>query len=179
MPRSCRLPPRYRKPAAVFGCLGRPLGQRPQAHPDRRERAARWQRQCHLRLGRQPGACITRGYSRLGASVSGDTLSVESSPTATTYKLTSATSATASRRRGERRAQADMVKVDLAALIASGEKFAVSMMISHEAAGKRRARPARIGHRQAAGELCRIPGGGWQGGLFADGGPAHLSDTQG
>ena len=42
-------------------------------------------------------------------------LSIESSFTAT-YKLTSATSATASRRRGESRAQADMVKVDLATL---------------------------------------------------------------
>jgi dienelactone hydrolase len=72
---------------------------------------------------------ITRGYSRLGASVSGDTLTVEGSVT-TTYKLTSATSATASRRRGDSRAQTDMVKVDLAALIASGEKFAESIMIS-------------------------------------------------
>ena len=80
--------------------------------------------------GDSPGLSITRGYSRLGANVSGDTLTVESSPTATTYKLTSATSATASRRRGNRHAQADMVKVDLAALIASGEKFAESIMIS-------------------------------------------------
>jgi dienelactone hydrolase len=79
--------------------------------------------------GDSPGVSITRGYSRLGASVSGDTLTIEGSVT-TTYKLTSATSATASRRRGESRAHADMVKVDLAALIASGEKFAESIMIS-------------------------------------------------
>jgi hypothetical protein len=72
---------------------------------------------------------ITRGFTRLGANLSGDTLTIESSFTAT-YKLTSATSATASRRRGESRAQADMVKVDLAALIASGKKFAESIMIS-------------------------------------------------
>ena len=80
--------------------------------------------------GDSTGLSITRGYSRFGGNVSGDTLTIESSPTATTYKLTSATSATASRRRGDRHAQADMVKVDLAALIASGEKFAESIMIS-------------------------------------------------
>jgi len=79
--------------------------------------------------GDSPGLSITRGFSRLGANLSGDTLAIESSFTAT-YKLTSPTSATASRRRGESRAQADMVKVDLAALIASGKKFAESIMIS-------------------------------------------------
>jgi dienelactone hydrolase len=72
--------------------------------------------------GDSPGLSIVRGFSRLGADLSGDTLTIESSFTAT-YKLTSATSATASYRRGEGRSQADMVKVDLAALIASGKKF--------------------------------------------------------
>jgi dienelactone hydrolase len=76
--------------------------------------------------GDSPGLSVTRGYRRLGANVSGDTLTIE---TEATYKLTSATSATASRRRGEGRAQADMVKVELASLIASGEKFAESIMI--------------------------------------------------
>src|SRR5260370_34478785 len=71
------------------------------------------------------GLNITRGFSRLGANLSGDTLTIASSFTAT-YKLTSATSATASFRRGESRAQADMVKLDLAALIASGKIFAGS-----------------------------------------------------
>jgi len=79
--------------------------------------------------GERPGLSTTRGFFRLGANVSDDTLTIESSFTAT-YKLTSATSATALRRRGESRAQADMVKVDLAALIASGKKFAESIMIS-------------------------------------------------
>jgi dienelactone hydrolase len=79
--------------------------------------------------GDSPGLSITPGYSRLGANVSGDTLTIKSSFTAT-YKLTTATSATALRRRGERSTQADMVKVDLAALIASGKKFAESIMIS-------------------------------------------------
>ena len=81
--------------------------------------------------GDSPRLSITRGYSRLGASVSGDSLTIEGSVT-TTYKLTSATSATALRQRGDNRAQADMVKVDLAALIASSEKFAESIMISTE-----------------------------------------------
>ena len=75
--------------------------------------------------GDSPGLSITRGFIRLGANISGDTLTIASSFTAT-YKLTSATSATASRRRGESRTQADMVKLDLAALIASGKKFAGS-----------------------------------------------------
>jgi dienelactone hydrolase len=79
--------------------------------------------------GDSPGMSIMRGFSRLGAKLSGDTLTIESSFTAT-YKLTSATSATASYRRGESRTQADMVKLDLAALIASGKKFAESIMIS-------------------------------------------------
>jgi dienelactone hydrolase len=78
--------------------------------------------------GDGPSLSITRGFSRLGANLSGDTLTIESSFTAT-YKLTSATSATASYRRGDIRAQADMVKADLAALIASGKKFAESIMI--------------------------------------------------
>ena len=72
---------------------------------------------------------ITRGFIRLGANLSGDTLTIDSTFTAT-YKLASATSATALRRSGESRAQADMVKVDLAALIASGKKFAESIMIT-------------------------------------------------
>jgi dienelactone hydrolase len=79
--------------------------------------------------GDSPGLSITRGFIRLGANVSGDTLTIESDFTAT-YKLTYATSAKASRRHGESRAQADMVRVDLAVLIASGEKFAESIMIS-------------------------------------------------
>jgi hypothetical protein len=74
--------------------------------------------------GDNPGLNITRGFNRLGANVSGDTLTIRSSITAT-YSLTSATSATASYQRGESRpAQADMVKLDLAALIAPGKKFA-------------------------------------------------------
>src|SRR4030095_12806313 len=77
--------------------------------------------------GDSPRLSITRGFSRLGASVSGDILPIERTAI---YKLTSATSATASRRRGESRAQDDMVKVDLAALIASGEKFADAIIIS-------------------------------------------------
>jgi hypothetical protein len=81
--------------------------------------------------GDSPDLSIMRGFSRLGANVSGDTLTIESSFT-TTYKLTSATSATASRRRGESRAQADMVKVDLAALIASGKNFAESIIPERE-----------------------------------------------
>jgi len=72
--------------------------------------------------GDSPGLSITRGFIRLGANISGDTLTIASSFTAT-YKLTSATSATASYRRGESRAQADMVKLDLAALIASDKIF--------------------------------------------------------
>jgi len=80
--------------------------------------------------GVYPGLSITPGFRRLGAKVSGDALTIEDSFTAT-YKLTSATSATASYQRGERRYQADMVKVDLAALIASGVEFAESdIMIS-------------------------------------------------
>jgi poly(3-hydroxybutyrate) depolymerase len=79
--------------------------------------------------GNSPDLSITRGCIRLGASLSGDTLTIERSFTAT-YTLTSASSVTASRRRGERCVQADMVKVDLAALIASGKKFAESIMIS-------------------------------------------------
>jgi len=78
--------------------------------------------------GDSPSLSIARGFSRLGANVSGDTLTIESSFTAT-YKLTSETSATASYRRGEGRAQADMVKLDLAALIASGKKYPESIMI--------------------------------------------------
>jgi dienelactone hydrolase len=78
--------------------------------------------------GDSPGLSITPGFSRLGAKLSGDTLTIESSFTAT-YKLTSPTSATASYRRGESHDQADIVKVDLAALIASGKKFAESIMI--------------------------------------------------
>jgi dienelactone hydrolase len=80
--------------------------------------------------GDSPGLSITPGFSRLGAKVSGDALTIEGSFTAT-YKLTSAASATASYRRGESRAQADMVKVDLAALFASGKEIA-SIMISTE-----------------------------------------------
>jgi len=80
--------------------------------------------------GVYPGLSITPGFRRLGAKVSGDTLTIEDSFTAA-YNLTSATSATASYRRGERRYQADMVKSDLAALIASGVEFAESdIMIS-------------------------------------------------
>jgi dienelactone hydrolase len=75
--------------------------------------------------GDNPGLNITRGFVRLGANLSGDTLTIASSFTAT-YKLTSATSATASYRRGESRSQADMVKLDLAALVAPGKKFAGS-----------------------------------------------------
>ena len=75
--------------------------------------------------GDNPGLNITRGFSRIGANVSGDTLTIASSFTAT-YKLTSATSASASYRRGESRAQADMAKLDLAALTASGKIFAGS-----------------------------------------------------
>jgi hypothetical protein len=96
--------------------------------------------------GDSPGLSITRGFTRLGANLSGDTLTIESSFTAT-YKLTSATSATASRRRGNSRAQADIVKVDLAALIASGTKIRRVDHDQHEASGKRQARPARSGHR--------------------------------
>src|SRR5258708_4844231 len=76
--------------------------------------------------GDSPGLNITRGFSRLGANLSGDTLAVRSSFITATYKLTSATSATASYRRGESRAQADMVKLDFAALIASSKIFAGS-----------------------------------------------------
>ena len=76
--------------------------------------------------GDSQGLNITRGFSRLGANLSGDTLTVRSSFITATYKLTSATSAAASYRRGESRAQADMVKFDLAALIAPGKKFAGS-----------------------------------------------------
>ncbi|MEA2907417.1 MAG: hypothetical protein QOI12_4804 [Alphaproteobacteria bacterium] len=75
--------------------------------------------------GDSPGLNITRGFSRLGANLSGDTLTIASSFTAT-YKLTSPTSATASYRRGESRAQADMTKLDLTVLTASGKKFAGS-----------------------------------------------------
>jgi dienelactone hydrolase len=75
--------------------------------------------------GDNPGRSIARGFVRLGANLGGDTLTIESSFTAT-YKLTSATSATAAYRRGEGRAQADMVRVDLAALINSRKKFAGS-----------------------------------------------------
>jgi hypothetical protein len=74
--------------------------------------------------GDSPGLSITHGFIRLGANLS-DTLTIQSSFSAT-YKLTSAISATASYRRGEGRSQADMVKVDLAALIASGKKFGES-----------------------------------------------------
>jgi dienelactone hydrolase len=79
--------------------------------------------------GDRPDLSITPGFSRLGTNVSGDTLTIESSFTAT-YQLTSATSATALRRRGESRARADMVKVDLAVLVASGKKIAETIMIS-------------------------------------------------
>jgi dienelactone hydrolase len=93
--------------------------------------------------GDSPGLSITRGFIRIGANLSGDTLTIASSFTAT-YKLTSATSATASYRRGEGRSQADMVKLDLAALIASGKKFAgsdpESIMISTEL----REKPVRL-----------------------------------
>ena len=70
--------------------------------------------------GDNPSLNITRGFSRLGANLSGDTLTIRSSFTAT-YRLTSATSATASYQRGENRSQANMVKLDLAALIAAGK----------------------------------------------------------
>jgi len=88
-----------------------------------------------------PGLSITRGFSRLGANLSGDTLTIESSFTAT-YKLTSATSATGSYRRGDSRAQADIVKADLAALIASVKKFAESIMISTKL--QENAKPVRL-----------------------------------
>jgi hypothetical protein len=52
--------------------------------------------------GDDPRLNITRGFRRLGANLSGDTLTVRNSATAT-YKLTSATSATASYQRGESR----------------------------------------------------------------------------
>jgi dienelactone hydrolase len=78
--------------------------------------------------GVYPGLSFLPGFRRLGAKVSGDTLTIEGSFTAT-YKLTSATSATASYRRGENRHQADMVKADLAALIASGTKFSESIIM--------------------------------------------------
>jgi len=76
--------------------------------------------------GDSPGLNIKRGFSRLGANLSSDTLTVRSSFITATYKLTSATSATASYQRGESRSQADMVKLDFAALIAPGKKFAGS-----------------------------------------------------
>jgi len=79
-------------------------------------------------FGVYPGLSFTPGFRRLGAKVSGDTLTIEGLFTAT-YELTSATSATASYRRGESRHQADMVKVDLPALIASGTKFAESIIM--------------------------------------------------
>jgi dienelactone hydrolase len=75
--------------------------------------------------GTYPGLSFAPGFRRLGAKISGDTLTIEDAFTAT-YKLTSATSATASYRRGERSYQADMVKADLAALIASGVQFVES-----------------------------------------------------
>jgi len=78
--------------------------------------------------GVYPGLSFTPGFRRLGAKVNGDTLTIEDSFTAT-YRLTSATSATASYRRGESRHQADMVKADLAALIASGTKFEESIIM--------------------------------------------------
>ena len=77
--------------------------------------------------GDDPRLNITRGFRRLGANLSGDTLTIESSFTAT-YKLTSATSATASRRRGESRAQADMVKVDLATLAVLSPRIGGALM---------------------------------------------------
>jgi acetyl esterase/lipase len=73
--------------------------------------------------GVYPGLSIRSGFRRLRAKISGDALTIEDSFTAT-YKLTSANSATASYERGASRYQADMVKVDLAALIASGAEFA-------------------------------------------------------
>jgi len=73
--------------------------------------------------GTYPGLSVRPGFRRLGAKISGDVLTIEDSFTAT-YKLTSATSATASYQRGTSRYQADMVKVDLAALIASGVELA-------------------------------------------------------
>jgi dienelactone hydrolase len=91
--------------------------------------------------GDSPGLSITRGFIRLGANLSGDTLTIASSFTAT-YKLTSATSATASYRRGEGRSQADMVKVDLATLIATGKKFGESIMISTKL--RENGRPVRL-----------------------------------
>ncbi len=79
--------------------------------------------------GDNPDFSITPGFVRLGAKLSGDVLTIATSFTAT-YELTSATSATASYRRGEGRSQADMMKRDLAALIASGRKFGESIMVS-------------------------------------------------
>ena len=73
--------------------------------------------------GVYPGLSIRPGFRRLGAKIRGDALIIEDSFTAT-YKLTSATSATASYQRGASRYQADMVKLDLAALIASGVELA-------------------------------------------------------
>lgn len=73
--------------------------------------------------GVYPGLSIRPGFRRLGAKIRGDALTIEDSFTAT-YKLTSANSATASYERGASRYQADMVKVDLAALISSGVELA-------------------------------------------------------
>ena len=52
------VPPSAAVPESQQRFLGASVGRwggAPKQHPDRPKRAARWQRKCHLRLGRHPG----------------------------------------------------------------------------------------------------------------------------
>jgi dienelactone hydrolase len=75
-------------------------------------------------VGDNPNATIKRNWIRPPATVRDDTLTITGAFTAT-YKLTTATTATASFQGGRGRAQAEMTKFDLAALTAPGRKVFV------------------------------------------------------
>jgi dienelactone hydrolase len=75
-------------------------------------------------VGDNPNATIKRNWIRPPATVRDDTLTITGAFTAT-YKLTTATTATASFQGGRGRAQAEMTKFDFAALTAPGRKVFV------------------------------------------------------
>jgi dienelactone hydrolase len=75
-------------------------------------------------VGDNPDANITRTWLRLPAILRDDTLTI-TRPFTATYRLTSATTATASFQSARGRSQADMAKLDVAALTATGRKVFV------------------------------------------------------
>jgi dienelactone hydrolase len=75
-------------------------------------------------VGDNPNANVRRAWLRLPATLRDDTLTITGAFTAT-YKLTTATTATASFQSGRGRSQAEMAKLDFAALTAPGRKVFV------------------------------------------------------